>query len=185
MPLTPAQTTLHWRQWGAVVRANDWRMVKGRLVTEAERQRSIFHKLVWREAARAAQQESRAIAADDLRHGSYAAATTQVPGWPKSAMPVRSMADLGNRTFSRVLVLWALLIDDEDLGALIKWEHPENSEREGLVKTITRRAPDAVTRAIAAERFGTRQWENLEDLGELRWLLRAVADRAAKFHQPF
>lgn len=185
MPLTPAQTTLHWRQWGAVAHANDWRMVKGRLAEDAERARSIFHKLVWRDAARLAQQHSRAVTADDLRHGCYTTATTSVPGWPKNALPVASLADLGNRTFSRVLVLFALLIDDEDLGALIKWEHPETSERESLVKAITRRAPDAVTRAIAAERFGTRQWENLEGVGELRWLLRTVADRAAKFHKPF
>lgn len=185
MPLTPAQTVLHWRQWGDVVQANDWRMAKGRLLPEAESGRSLFHKLVWRDAARLAQQHRRGLTADDLRHGCYLTATTKVPGWPRSALPCASLADLGNRTFSRVLVLFALLVDDDDLGALIKWEHPENSERESLLKSIERRAPDAVTRAIAAERFGTRQWENLEDLGELRWLLRAVADRAAKFHQPF
>lgn len=191
--LSPAQTSLHWKRWAACVHANDWRDVKGRLDAQATRTRgeTIYHRRVWQEAERQAQQKHRAVLAEDLRRGCYLTATTLVPGWPKSALPVRSMKDLGNRTFSRVLVLWSLLIDDTDLEAIIKWENPDQSERESLIKSIERRAPDAVLRAISANAFGTRQWENLTQLSQLQSLSRIVAEkqkdwqRERKTPQPF
>ncbi len=153
--------------------------MKGRLDAQAVRTRelTIYHRLVWRDAERLAQQEHRAVIAEDLRRGCYLAATSLVPGWPKSALPVRSMKDLGNRTFSRVLVLWSLLIDDTDLQAIIKWENPDQSERESLVKSIERRAPDATIRAISANAFGTRDWESLTHLGQLQTLSRIISDK--------
>lgn len=186
MPLTPAQTSLHWKRWAAVVHANDWRMDRGRLHPGARHTRdaTLFHKLVWREAEREALQQHGAVTADHLRHGSYAVATTNVPAWPRSVLPVRSLADLGNRTFSRVLVLWALLVDEDDLDAQIKWDHPDISERESLIKAISRRAPDATLRAISARAFDTRAWEMLEDVGQLRWLLRTVCEKQARHRRP-
>lgn len=190
MPLTESQTKLHWKAWAACAHANSWQMEKGRLSAEAQitRGETILHKLVWRDAERLARQESRGVTADDLRHACYITATTKVPGWPASQLPVTSMKDLGNRSFSRLLVLWQLLIDADDLTAQIKWEHPENSERESLIKSIGRRAPDGVIRAIAGNAWGTRAWELETDLGKLRWLLRTVSDRDGKrkpAEQPF
>lgn len=184
--LTAAQKQLHWKAWAACAHSNSWSMEKARLHPDAQRTRgeTIYHKLVWREAERLARQESRGVAADDLRHACYLVATSQVPGWPASARPVDSMADLGNRTFSRVLVLWKLLIDAEDLAALIKWENPADAERETLIKSIERRAPDAVIRAISANAWGTRAWETIDDLGRLRWLLKTLAEKQTRHQQP-
>lgn len=184
--LTVAQTTLHWKRWAACAHANSWQMVKGRLCAEAQatREATILHKLVWRDAERLARQQSRGVAADDLRHACYITATFKVPGWPASQLPVTSLKDLGNRTFSRLLVLWSLLIDEDDLSAQIQWEHPENGEREGLIKSISRRAPDGVIRAIAGNAWGTRAWELETDLGKLRWLLRTLAEKQARHQRP-
>lgn len=184
--LSSSQTTLHWKRWAACAHANSWSMAKGRLVPEAQATRgaTLLHKLVWRDAERLARQESRGVAADDLRHACYITATTKVPGWPASWLPVSSLKDLSNRSFSRLLVLWDLLIDADNLDAQIKWEHPENSEREGLIKSIERRAPDAVIRAIAGNAWGTRAWELETDLGKLRWLLRTLAEKQTRHHQP-
>lgn len=179
--LTDAQKLLHWRQWNAVCHAHDWRMEKARLApaARASQDRTIYHRFVWREAERLAAQAHRAVTADDLRHACYRVATTAVPGWPKGARVAESLSDLDNRAFSRVLVLWALLIDDEDLSAQIKWDHPERSEAEALDKTIPKLAPDAYVREIAARIYGTRSWENL-DVGEKRNLRRILCDRRAR-----
>lgn len=185
MPLTGPQIAKHWRHWGAVVESCDWTSVKGRLGPNAQRRRneSIWQKLVWKAAEQLAQQEHRAVAADDLRHACYLVATTKVPGWPASAQPVDSLSALGNRTFSRVLVLWALLIDPDDIGAGMHWDHPENSERDTLVASLTKAAPDATLRAIAANAYGTRDWENL-DLGQLRNLRSIVARSQKRYAKP-
>jgi hypothetical protein len=179
--LTDAQKLLHWRQWNAACRANEWRADKGRLApaARASEDRTIYHRFVWREAERLAAQAHRAVTADDLRHACYRVATTAVPGWPQSARAIDSMSGLDNRAFSRVLVLWALLIDDEDLSAQIKWDHPERSDAEALDKAIPRLAPDAYVREIAARIYGTRSWENLGE-AEKRNLRRILCDRRAR-----
>jgi hypothetical protein len=183
--LTPLQTAKHWRHWSQVVAANDWTMEQGRLSAEAQRTagESIFHKFVWRTAGQLALQAHRAVTAEDLRHACYLVATDRVPGWSTSARPVASMRDLGNREFSRVLVLWALLVNPDDLEAGMAWEHPENSEREGLIASIQKAMPDATARAIAGNAFGTRNWENL-DLGQLKWLRRAGGEKQRKWNRP-
>ncbi len=174
--------------------ANDWRMEKTRLVKAARDTAalSIYHKLVWRTAERLALQHSRAITAEDLRHSCYITATTRVPGGagvpPVSLRPgvapvtflnwrtCDSMHDLGNKEFSRVLVLWDLLIDPDNLAAQIKWDHPENSEQESLDKSIGKMAPDAYVREISARIYGTRSWEALDNINK-RNLRRILSQR--------
>jgi hypothetical protein len=183
--LTPAQITKHWRDWSAVVRACHWRMAKGRLVPEAESRRneSIWQKLVWRTAEQLARQEHRSVTADDLRHACYIEATTKVAGWPRSAQPVASITDLGNRSFSRVLVLWALLIEPDDIAANIAWDHPEQAERQTIIASLSKSAPEATLRAIAGNAWNMRDWENL-DIGQLRDLRAIVARWQKRYHKP-
>ena len=191
--LTDPQKLLHWRRWNACVHANDWRMEKTRLVKDARKTAglSIYHKLVWLGAERLAQQASRGATAEDLRHSCYITATTRVPAPASSPggedtgegeptylnwRVIDSMADLGNKEFSRTLVLWDLLIDPENLAAQIKWDHPENSEAEGLDKSIAKLAPDAYVRKVSARAYETRNWESL-DVNQKRNLRRILAYR--------
>lgn len=182
--LTVLQTNLHWKRWAACVDANDWAMEKGRISADAQRTRglSIYHKLVWRSAEALALQAHRGTTADDLRHASYLTATTLVPGWGKSAKPVDSMKDLGNREFSRWLILISLLIDPDDLGATINWEHPDKVEREGVIASLKKHAPEGTLAAIAGNAFGTKLWDTL-DLGQLKWLRRQVGDQARRWNR--
>lgn len=182
MALTVLQTNLHWKRWGRCVDENDWTMVNARLSPEAQRTRglSIYHKLVWKTAEQLALQQHRGVTAEDLRHASYLVATSKVPGWGASARPVDSMKDLGNREFSRWLVLIALLIDPDDLGATIEWEHPEESARKTLIASLKKACPDANLRAISANAFDTRDWETLNP-SQLTWLRRQVGDQAKRW----
>jgi hypothetical protein len=185
MSLTKPQILLHWRSWRACQQANDWVEVDGRLSADAQATAglSIQHKLVWRQAQELAVQQHAGIRADDLRHACYLVATTAMPGASANRKPVDSMTALDNVTFSRVLVLWKLLIDPDDIGAGMDWEHPENSQRQAYLKGIPKIAPDAVVRAIAANAFGTRLWEDLE-LQQLRWLLRTLREKQKSYNQP-
>lgn len=182
--LTPLQTALHWKRWSACCSANDWTMSQSRLSPDAQRTRglSIYHKLAWKTAEQLALQAHRSTTAEDLRHASYLVATTKVPGWSASARPVDSMKDLGNREFSRWLNLIALLIDPDDLGATIEWEHPEESARKTLIASLKKAAPEATLRAIAGNAFETREWTNLE-IGQLTWLRRQVGDQAKRWNR--
>jgi hypothetical protein len=181
--LTPPQTTLHWRKWREVTDANDWTAQGGRLSRDAQRTRelSIYHKLVWKTAEQLALQEHCAVAADQLRHASYLIATTSVPGWPKSARSLASMKDLGNREFSRWLVLCDLLIEPDNLDATMKWEDPSISDSQGLDKAIARLAPDGYTRTISDRIYHTRAWEDL-DVNKKRNLRRILTERRGKFN---
>jgi hypothetical protein len=185
MPLTKPQTVLHWRTWSACVEVNCWEMVSGRLSADAQRTReaSLYHTVLWRVAEQLALQGHRSVTAEDLRHASYLVATTKVPGWGASCKPMSSMRDLGNREFSRWLVLIALLINPDDLGATMKWEHPEDSAREGLVASLRKSAPEATLRAISARAFDTREWETLS-AGQLAWLRRTVGEKQRKWSKP-
>src|SRR4051812_33722814 len=101
--MNDAQTSLHWRRWGAVVRANAWRMAKGRIVDEARRDTSVHHRNVWLLAEQLAVRSHRAVIVDDLRHACYALAACK-----------NSSSELGNKDFNRVLALWNLLIDPDN-----------------------------------------------------------------------
>ena len=183
--LTKFQLAKHWRDWAAVCRANDWRTEGGRLVAEARAREaaSLWQKLVWRLADQAAWKQARGVTVDDLRHASYVVATTNVPGWPKGARAVSSLKDLGNREFNRVLTLWALLTDPDDLNAGMAWEHPENAERASLVASLRNRAPEATLRAVAGNAFETRDWESL-NLSQLLWLRRTISGQQSRWAQP-
>lgn len=187
MPLTPKQIKMHWTHaWAAVERANEWVMVKGRLHPDAGRTRgaSFWHELVWKTADGLALQARRAVTADDLRHGCYLAATTKVPGWPASRKPVDSLNELDNRSFSRVLALFRLLVEPTDIDAGLEWGDPTRDERGRLIWTIQHNTcGEAYVSKIAADIYGTRLWENL-DTEQLRKLNRIIWARQKEQDQP-
>src|SRR5690606_29956074 len=95
--MSPAQQTLYWRRWAQVCHVNGWVWRKGRLDPEAVGpEYSEHHAAVWKIAKDRAQQQHRAVTADDLRHACHIYTL-------KRDM---SMKDLPNSAFSRLLCLW-------------------------------------------------------------------------------
>ncbi len=183
--LTKLQLAKHWRDWATVCRSNDWRTEDGRMVAGARAREgaSLWHKLVWRLADQTAWAQARGVTVDDLRHATYVVATSKVPGWPKAARAVSSLKDMGNREFNRVLTLWALLRDPDDINAGMAWEHPENAERASLIASLRNRAPEATLRAVSGNAFETRFWEDLS-LSQLLWLRRTIGGQQSRWAQP-
>lgn len=114
MPLTDRQKSKYFGRvdgWARVRHANDWNMVNGRLSPEAAKAEfSQWHGQVWAFAEVLARQNHRAITLDDLRHGAH---------WLALGTPKSSKA-LNNADFDRVLIVFKLLIDPNDIGTTPK-----------------------------------------------------------------
>ena len=159
--------------WHEAVAANQWHMEKKRLVTPAARF-TDESKQVIQLAHERALQESRGPVVDDLRHACHLLAL----GTEKSS------SDLTNKEVDGVVALFRVLKDPEDLDARLAWEGFLEGRKTGIYPGdekrvewfITKTAPDAYVRAIAADEFGTRQWENLS-LAQKRKLAMTLANR--------
>lgn len=157
------------------MKANAWRMRKGFLLEEAaaSRERSEHHRKVWVFAEQLAGRALRAVTVNDLRHASYVAAIGRDC----------SHDEFTNTEFNAVLALWKLLIDPDDLAAVMEHQNPGQAARRGLIASILRNAPgEAYVAAIATRRWGTRNWKTLND-GALRQLAVTLSERARKEKQ--
>lgn len=191
MPLTDAQKTLHWSYthgWAAVCRANRWPTSAScnRFADDARREAcSEWHRKVWEFAETIARQQYRAVTADDLRKGCYMLAL----GSPKS------LTQFNNADLDRVLVVFRLMIEPDDLGAVRDWlayeafDHARKEiaagrpcalpddpgERRRHMHTL-HNVPEAVLRHLLHDRFGG---QNLEDLSlrDLREFTTTIKNR--------
>jgi hypothetical protein len=142
--------------WTACVKANGWRKVKGRLDLNSQPSTLNSPELtkVMTFAEQRAAMARRGLEIDDLRHGAHWLAL----GKDKSSQ------DLTNAEVDRVVTLFKLLANPLDLNARLAWDAYERGEDPGAVKRVEyfiRRCPDAYVRAVSADKFGTRAWENL------------------------
>lgn len=173
---------LYFPAWHEAVSANQWRMEAKRLVTPAARFTDESKQIIQLAHERALA-DHRGPVIEDLRHACHVFAL----GADKSS------ADLTNKEVDGVVALFRVLKDPEDLDARMAWEgflegrktgqYPGDAKR--LEYFITRTAPDAYVRQVAADKFGTRLWENLT-LPQKRSLAMTLANRKKeKSEQPF
>jgi hypothetical protein len=169
--MTPSQKNLYFRVWGRCAHARGWNTREGR---EADRaffaaapEVAQLHEELWAVAVAAGMQAGRTVAADDLRHACHLVAIGQD----------KSSTKLANPELDRILALFRLLADPDDLEAMIAWQNDQAGEVKRLVWAL-RQAPDAYVRAIASDKFGTKQWETL-GAEELRQLALTVRVRMA------
>jgi hypothetical protein len=170
------QNNKYWRRWGAVVRANHWRWIKGRLVPEGVRDAGDHHLAVWRRAKTFADQSCRAVIADDLRHGCHVHACGRDI----------SHDHLDNDQFDRLLLLWGnerkirgLLIEPLDILAQAHWDDPLLAKKESLIDHIAAFATEQHIRAITSDIWGTTDWRML-DYESLRGLNRKLRGNEVK-----
>lgn len=164
--------------WLKCADRNDWRTAKGRLIGKPHANFGVgisreLYNQVWIAAQQLSLTEHRALKPDDLRH----ACTIVALGRYKSSK------DFTNAECDRVVTLFKVLTEPDDIDAQIDWEHPSNAARRRLLWVIEHSAPDAYVRAIAADKFGTRLWEDLENQ-QLQYLAVTLKERRKKFHKP-
>ena len=176
------QNSKYWRCWGKVVRANQWRWIKGRLVTEAVQDAGPHHQAVWRLAQTIADQGCRAIEAEDLRHACHVHALGQD----------MSHTGFNNDQFNRLLLLWGderkirgLLVYPDDIRAQTFWDNPDMQKKEGLIRSILAAASDDYVSKISADIWGTIYWQDLDSAALLGLLRKVKANAPAMAGQPF
>lgn len=167
------QRSFYFPAWNRCTRANDWRMERGRLVgkraaSHGGPETSALYERVWIAAEELARRQARSVTAEDLRHACHVVAL----GRDKSSKELR------NAEVDRVVGLFRVLQDPDDLDALLDWLHPENGERKRLVAAIKAAAPHAYIDRICRSRsdwnYEPPFWEDLElsALRQLRITLR-------------
>jgi hypothetical protein len=161
--VSPSQTQLYLRTWGAAWKAN-WFTHKGS-VQALRPELGQWAETVEAAAEAIARRQHRAVKQDDIRHAVHLVAL----GKDKSSK------DLTNREFDRVLCLLRLLTDPDDLEAVIKWEHPELDERKRLLWTI-HRSPEAYVRDLCMDRFRTSDLDSLSD-AQIKMLAMTLRNR--------
>jgi hypothetical protein len=102
----------------------------------------------------------------DLRYGCHGRALTAF----------RPSKALTNRDLDRVLALWRVLEDPDDVGAWLDWENPERADRRRLEYLVPRLAPAEYTAAIVRD-LGASHWSDLDD-GALRKLVMTLGNRS-------
>jgi len=159
--MTKAQETMYWRRWGAVARANRWRMVKGRLDEAAVLGATEAHLKVAAAAAAIALQGHRSITAEDLRHGCHVVACGRDMGHGR----------MGNKEFDQVLNYWGderlvrgLLIEPLDLGSEIHRTNPGLKSRERHLWFLREECLMGYVASECQRIYGTKDLEGLGDV---------------------
>lgn len=179
--LTKAQDWKYWSTWGAVVRANEWRMAEGRLHPRARLAESEIHQRVAAFAriiaGRAGQIAEPQITVNDLRHGAH---------WLALGRD-KSHSKFTNQDLDRVLPVFRLLVNPTDLQARMDFDSYQRGEdpggRKRLLVGIESKAPEAYIAAVALDKFGTKDWRSLN--GQQLFRLNMTLDnRRARWNKP-
>lgn len=159
--MTKAQSKgLYWPRWNRCWKAN-WRSVEGLVVPNPDRVLCAELTAVESAAHQLAVADHRAVCVDDLRKGCHVVAV----GRPRSSKA------LTNAELTRVVSLFNLLAEPEDLSAVVAWQHPEIEARKRVV-TLIERVPEAYVRAVSR----TSDWRDLPERDLLN-LLRTLRNR--------
>lgn len=166
--------------WTACVAANNWRVSKKAVVLDESRLTEEGRKVLTFARQRAAARDGvtpgrpQPVTLDDLRHGAHWLAL----GKDKSS------ENLTNADVDRVVTLFRLLQDPDDLDARMKWDAFERGEDPGEVKrldwSIRNAAPEAYARTVSAGLFGSRSWELLTVAQKRRLAMTLNERRKAK-----
>jgi len=200
------QKRFYFPEWGKCASANAWRDTDLRVPSRLAGPRSDLARMVITLATQLALQEGIALEADHFRHachmlalGRWAAFKRERSEAAKDKRPLelanfeinfherpvaadKSSEQLDNAETDIVVCLFHILEDPTWLGTekksgLIHWDNPGLLEEHRVNWSIRNTAPEAYTRALSAERFGTRNWEALP-LEERRRLAMTQNQRA-------
>ena len=151
--MTPAQRTrFYFPAWHRAMRAN-WRTEKGRLIELDDAPVSELKQSVCDCAVTLALQQHRAPVADDLRHACHVVAIGRA----------KSSSDLANAEVERVVLLFRLLADPDDLDARINYDRPACAQRRRMEWALAHRYIPGYVTSISRELFGTSNWHTLKD----------------------
>ncbi len=164
--MTPTQARkLYWPAWSRALKAAWYRHPVAGYVIQSAESMAVEITVAAQEQASA---EFRAMDADDLRHAAHRLAL----GRDKSS------SQLTNRELDRIVALFRILADPEDLRARLEYDNPQRGERRRQDYVIRTSVPEAYARHVAADKFGTANLDGLNDQ-QARELAMTLRCRAA------
>lgn len=175
-----AQIKFYFPHWQDACDANQWHMARGRFTATRDpkfghAETNRLYNQVWDAAETIARQQARALVADDLRHACHIVALGKD----------YSSHQLTVAQTNRVVRLFDILKDPDNIAAVNAYLHPELDVRRDLVRWIRNLAPEAYILELA-QMFSAFQYPFWEDLPEdnLRSLARLIRKRIADRHAP-
>lgn len=157
---------LYWPAWNAAFKAN-WKRDRGSVVALREFDSGSVGGQVVGIATAAARREARGIAADDLRHACHQAAVGRDV----------SSSQLSNAELDRVLTLFRLLANPDDLDAVMDLQDPSRQARRRKEWYVANCGlPAAYVAKVALDKFGRSDVDGLR-LDQLTDLVRTLQSR--------
>ena len=165
------------KEWTPCARANNWHSLTA-LYGQPAREGShpLDQELLAQVRACAkqlAQREHRGERPNDFRHACHLVALTRE----------KSSLDLTNDECTRVVDLFRVLREPDNLKFIAHWEDPLLSKKENLIIQAKAKAPMQYIAAIIADKFHTRVLEDLS-IGQLQKLCFTLNQRQAKWSAP-
>lgn len=153
--------------WNRAAESHGWVLRGGRLAGKRlevfgpghRSEINVEYQKVWNAAEQFSATAHRAVQPSDLRHGCYVAALRRD----------KKTDDLFHKEVTRVVNLFKVLADPDDLDAVLDYFHPVNQERKELVWWLENKATAGWPADLAEDIYGTRDWPSLET-----WQLRAL-----------
>lgn len=159
---------LYWPLWSKALRMAWFKHPTDGLVIQSAEPLAAEITLAAQESADA---EFRSVTANDLRHAAHRMAL----GRDKSS------SHLTNRELDRIVALFRILGDPDDLKARLEYDHPERGERRRQDYVVRTAVPEAYARHVAADKFGTTNLDGLND-HQTRELAMTLRCRSAAGH---
>jgi hypothetical protein len=164
------QTRLYFPAWAAAFRAH-WRRDRGVVLPASDDAPPVavreFVEQLEEIATRRARKEVRAFTADDLRHASHILALGRTC----------SSNDLSNADLDRVMALWRMLADPDDLQARMTWDNPATADRTRMLWFVRNCGlPAPYVLSVMQSRFQTADAASLET-PRLRQLVMTLRER--------
>lgn len=161
------QTRFYFPRWHRAFAAN-WQRIDGIIAQKSEHPVSKYFEAVSTIANRMAVLDHRAVTDGDLRHACHIVALGKDT----------SSHTLTNQQVDRVVCLFDLLANPDDLAATMKWDGKDSHDRRRLEFAIRNCGmDDAYIRQICRAKFGTNRMEGLNEL-QLKQLLITLKSRA-------
>jgi len=162
------QRRFYFPAWNAAVKAR-WVRDRGTMLPLPTAPANEFADQVMGIAEARARKRQAVVNAEDLRHACHVLALGKD----------LSSYDLTNWQTDRVVALFELLVDPDNLGARMRWDSPDLDAVRRREWSIARVGfPEAYIASISLGKFGTRAWKSLK-APQLRQLLVTLKGRAS------
>lgn len=164
------------RGWAPCAKANNWGTLKALQEPVREHVNPLDQELLAKVrtfAEQIARKQFRGVKPDDFRHACHIVAIGQN----------KSSWDMTNDECERVVTLFRVLTNPDDIEAVLDWEDPLRAKKRNLIAAVKHKAPVAYWGHIAENKYQTRILDNLT-IGQLTQLCMTLNNRKDAWRRP-